>query len=67
MISLASYGPGERAEYLVSAPQAFENVAEIDAWPPAQFIPSTTIDVDAIDTRQHSPTALTIRIFVVGE
>jgi len=67
MISLASDRPSESAEHLVSAPQAVENVPEIEVWPPAKFIPSTTIDIDAIDTWQHSPTALTVRIFVVGE
>jgi hypothetical protein len=50
MISLAPDRPSERAEHVVSRPQAVENVPEIEARRPAEFIPSATIDVDAIDT-----------------
>ena len=67
MISLAPDRPGERAEHVVSVPQAVENMPEIEARRPAELIPSAKIDVDAIDTWEHSPTALAIRIFVVGK
>lgn len=67
MISLAPDRPSERAEHIGSVPQAVEDVPEIEARRPAEFIPSAKIDVDAIDTWEHSPTALAIRILVVGE
>lgn len=67
MVPLAADRLSERAEYFVSAPQAIENMPEIEAWRPTKLIASTTIDVHAIDACQHSPAALAVHILVVGE
>ena len=32
-----------------------------------EFLSSAIIDIDTIDTREHSPTALTVHLLVVGE
>jgi hypothetical protein len=65
MIPLAADGSGQRAEHVVSVPQAVENVPEIEAGRPAELLPSALIDVDAIDTWEHSPTSQAIRLLVV--
>jgi len=60
VISLAADGLREGTERRLPAPQAVENVPEIEPWAPAEFLPSTPIHIDAIDPRQHAPTAIAI-------
>ena len=40
---------------------------EVETRLPREFLPSAKIDIDTIDTREHSPTALTVHLLVVGE
>ncbi len=67
VVSLAPDCPGERADHIISASQAVEDIPEIDARPPAEFGASTMVDVDTIYPWEHSPAALPIQLLVVGE
>lgn len=67
MIALAADCPGEGTKDVIAAPQAVQDVPEIEARLPREFLSSAIIDIDTIDTREHSPTALTVHLLVVGE
>jgi hypothetical protein len=67
MISLAPHSTGGRAEHVVSTVQAVENVSEVEARRPPELIPRTTIDIDAIDAREHFPMPTTVHVLVGGE
>jgi len=67
VISLAPDCPRERAEYFISTPQAVEHMTEVEARTPAEFLPGTIVDVDTVDTWEHSPVAPAIHLLVLGE
>ena len=67
MIPLAADYPGEGTKDVIAASQAVQDIPEVETRLPREFLPSAIIDIDTIDTREHSPTALTVHLLVVGE
>ena len=67
VIPLAADCPGEGTKDVIAASQPVQDVPEVEARLPREFLPSATIDIDTIDTREHSPTALTVHLLVVRE
>ena len=59
VIPLAADCPGEGTKDVIAAPQAVQDVAEVETRLPREFLPSAIIDIDTINTREHSPTSLT--------
>ena len=67
MVALCSDRQCEGTAWVHAGTEAFERVAEVVLRLPSQVLARGSIDVDAIDTRQHRPAAFGVQLFELGK